>query len=479
MSVFTQILDPYFNWLEELFGKLANEARKHNVDPGEIAKDYLSIPKRKDSFYSNGMDYVCDQIINYWSHSAPLINEALAATPGMKGRFGGDLGPQLHNQVFERTGLYFDTLIVPDPLLRVASMPSDAFKTKDYLLIKYGITQLLLKNVYFADVFPPIAVLVPEPELLAKTDHFSKLSDQAMIDTVVLVNDMFGREFDSFNETKDFFASLKTPTSAIRELKKPEKFFWDEDIELKASLQLDALTEGTYRDFDLKELPTSAQGASFLLFTLHSRMMQINDLWHKCNLQGAHPIVSAPVSYHWLTYKLNEGQKLFAQHLELDQSLNLRLTNALLSQQLDWLGNLTLEQLIELRKKGYLRELRAVVSAGLDSLSRANLDNIDLITNQVDLNLSTELQKHQNELQDLQKSMKFDLAVSVPSLLLSITAAIQPSIAPLAPDWALALGGVVGATSLKSIVSSTIKYLQEHRRLGRTPAGILWKAKKK
>ena len=51
---------------------------------------------------------------------------------------------------------------MPDPLLRVVTLLDGVVKTKEYYLIKYGISHVLTKDFYLTDVDPPIAVLAAD-----------------------------------------------------------------------------------------------------------------------------------------------------------------------------------------------------------------------------------------------------------------------------------------------------------------------------
>ena len=47
---FITLLKPYFDWLTDNFGNLANQVKKNNIDSGTIARDYLSDDSRRQRF---------------------------------------------------------------------------------------------------------------------------------------------------------------------------------------------------------------------------------------------------------------------------------------------------------------------------------------------------------------------------------------------------------------------------------------------
>ena len=86
-------------------------------------------------------------------------------------------------------------------------------------------------------------------------------------------------------------------------------------------------------------------------------------------------------------------------------------------------------------------------------------------------------QRHQEQLQVLNQTLLRELALSVPTLLLSIAGAMQPLLGSMLPSWLPVAATVGGAVSLKDVISSTASHISERRRLGKNPIGILWHAR--
>lgn len=471
---FKRIFSPYFDWLTEFFGHLAHEASKHNVSAGDIARDFLNNTSRRQRFHDHSMPTICATIDKFWSENSKIVNSELNKLTGFRARFGGDIGPQTEAAIFAKIGLYFDTIIVPDPLLRVATLPGDVIRTKDYYLLKYGITQVLTKDYYLADIDPAIAVLVADQELVKPEKDFSELEDMAKIDCVALVNALYMTNFDGFDEVEEFFSQFQNGEEAAREIQKPEIFLLDEDVPLNSIKQYEASLERTRIDLNFQNYPVKIDSAQFLLLKLKGRMMQINDIYRRSLVNNAHLLIGAPVSFHWLAWKVRSDQKMLSNQLEIESTLELELTNSLLSQNLEWLSNVPASALIELRKKGQLSELRELINKETSRYKNASLTDIAEITKQIDYNLSTALKNHQEEKMKLDKTFRSELAISGTTFLLSVASAIVPSILATVPLW---LSGIVGTTSLKSVIQKTAEYLRERKKLSQTPMGILWQAR--
>jgi hypothetical protein len=153
------------------------------------------------------------------------------------------------------------------------------------------------------------------------------------------------------------------------------------------------------------------------------------------------------------------------------------LTNALLSRNLDWLSNIPLKSLIEMRRKGYLSELRSLISQETNRFTTSRLDNLEKVINQVDYNISTALEKHHDQINKLDSEFRSEMSILGSTFLISIMGIIQPFLMPLSNQWVSTLSSVIGTTSLASIVPATIKYIKGKKTLGKTPIGILWETK--
>jgi hypothetical protein len=206
-------------------------------------------------------------------------------------------------------------------------------------------------------------------------------------------------------------------------------------------------------------------------------MIQANDTLNAAHRIGGHPLIQAPVSFHWLNQKIKINQRLVGESLNSNVSLELVKTNALLSKKLEWLGNVPLPSLIELRKKGRLAELRKLIGQDFDALSNIQLADVERVASEIDYTLSTALERHHEKVAELNRDFRTELTSSVPTLLISIAAILQPAFAVMLPAWIATVGGIVGATKVKDVVTATSKYLKERKALRNTPVGILWQAK--
>ncbi len=88
---FTDILRPYFDFLSKDFEHLANEAVRNDVNPDDIARDFLRDEGRRARFNQYMMPEIESKILGCWVQNNNVILSELAKLPGLKARFGGDL----------------------------------------------------------------------------------------------------------------------------------------------------------------------------------------------------------------------------------------------------------------------------------------------------------------------------------------------------------------------------------------------------
>jgi hypothetical protein len=302
-------LQIYFDILEHFFGHLAREAITNNVSGGAIARDYLGAPMRQDSFRSM-MPEIIDAINSFWRHNDATILKSVSSLPGTKARMGGDIGPQYLEHVFEKVGIYFDTVIVPDPMLRIIRMSPEFETNRDYYLVKYAINQIAMKQAYVADIDPPIAHLVADRELIPEQPDFSMLQELAAFDATIVINKIFGSSFQTYSEATDFFNKFSDVKNAISNAKFPELLYWDEDYPWTPDAQADALLDFSKMGADYKVTSDMFPGPKLLPFRIYSRMMQANDVLFRSREQCAHPLIVPEVSFHWLKTKLDLSREI-------------------------------------------------------------------------------------------------------------------------------------------------------------------------
>jgi hypothetical protein len=467
-------LQIYFKILDKYFGYIAKEAILNKVSGGTIARDFLGMPLRRDHFRSL-MQEVIAVINSFWEDYDAIILKSAMSLPGTKARMGGDIGPQYQEHLLERVGVYFETVIVPDPMLRIIRMSPEFEQNRDYYLIKYAINQIAMKQAYLADIEPPIIHLVADRELIPNQPDFTRLGKMAEIDATIVINKIFGSSFQTFHDATEYFTMFTDVKDAVRNAKYPELLYWDEDYprtpEAQAEALLDPSKMGIGHYAGLEMFPK----AKILPYRIFSRMMQANDVLFRSREQGAHPLITPEVSFHWLETKLDSSREILESNLEIGQT-DLRQTNALLGDNLYWLSATSIEDLIKIRSAGYLSDTRELINQCFTNLNYMEVNNIVKLSSEIDYNLNECFRKHKIEIKSTKSNFKADVAVTISGVLATAVVALKPSFLSFIPDWILP---VVGAATLNEMVKTAVLHIRTLKQLNNSPVGILWKIKKK
>lgn len=134
-----------------------------------------------------------------------------------------------------------------------------------------------------------------------------------------------------------------------------------------------------------------------VLFSASGRMRQATDLLRRSSWLGGTPLIEAPTSWRYFTWKLGYE----AQRDPGNPSLDLHMTQALQSaarNDMTWLGKVPLDALIEMRKQNVLPELRTMLSKGVQELTELRPDNFYRTGDQVVKNIQDAFEEHRKNL---------------------------------------------------------------------------------
>ena len=325
-------------------------------------------------------------------------------------------------------------------------------------------------------ILPSLFLLVRNISIKA-SNHYKELANLSKFDATQIGSRLFGKDFDSFEDVVEFGAQFETDEEIVSEIADESVFLHDFNVGRSISEQLAELDKDSrmnWHEHDLQRM--GLIGPQRILRTIQTRMMQVNEVLLHATEISAHPVIQAPVTFHWLESKLRTNAEIMSKVLEVDIFSQLPLTNGLLTERLQWLANVPVTDLVTLRKQGFLSELREIISTSVGDLSNARLDDFDRIGSTVDVNLNTALNRHQEFLREIHNETLDGLLISVPALLASVVGTILPLFGIITP-WTLIAAGAIGTASLKDLIPSLTKLKRERENAERTPVGILWSAR--
>jgi hypothetical protein len=184
----------YFSILDQFFGAAFAEMQKHRVTPPMIASDLVSRPKVVEAFADESKEFF-DGIREFWDAYAPSVEAHLQDMSALKSVFAGDIFPASDKNLATSVGLYIDTLVLPDPMLRLADLAYVANpKRLLFYAAKHALNALKYKTLALAAVDPPIVVIAPEPSLTQDSYRtvLRMAGEKDLLDHTAI---LFGRNF--------------------------------------------------------------------------------------------------------------------------------------------------------------------------------------------------------------------------------------------------------------------------------------------
>jgi hypothetical protein len=156
----------YFDILDEFFGKPFSDMKKYGMSPAQVGKQFAADPSFVRAFETDLPNFASG-VREFWDYYGPVVETHLQDLRCLKSVFGGDIFPSYRANIACSVGLYVDTLILPDPLLRLLTFAEFTEPKKSCsMVVKHALSALGYRDLALADVDPPIVVVAPDPMLL-------------------------------------------------------------------------------------------------------------------------------------------------------------------------------------------------------------------------------------------------------------------------------------------------------------------------
>ena len=398
----SEIQNTYFKFIEINFGHFYEAMVKKNLTPHDVGK---SLTQRQESIrmLTENLDEFLNDIEQYWVGYGEIAHIHIEDMRGnLKGIFGGDLFPANDENIASKCGIYTDSIILPDPFLRTkhvfANYPE---KERVYYLIKHALSILKYKDLACADVDIPIISILPDFAALQEeeAEFFSLLGKE---DSLVHAGKLFGRTFSSFEELIDFAKTLDTIERAVAEIDDESRVLFDTRWMGDVASQLNqALESEHFKPF--------INSPGILLATQSlGRMNQSNELLVKSRRLNGTPIIEAPTSWQYLVWKMEYDAERVEHQIGNKDLHIVRGLQDLSNNEMEWLGNVPSDALIDIRKHGAMEEIREMLGKGINDIVNSNPTNFHRSRDQIFDNIHTAFGQHKKNIDELRaKKWKF------------------------------------------------------------------------
>lgn len=414
-------------------------------------------------------------IFNFWEVASEIGIIHLQDGDQIKASFSGDLFPSYSQNVVSTAGLYVDTIVLPCPVLRVGRLHGTASK-KGFcrLLLKHVLTCMTYREVALEELTPPVALVLPDSRDYSQDD---KIFLQDISDPMILKHAgyLYGREFSEKEEFEDFSRSLKDINSVVKALKNPHRVIFDIEWGGNAHSQLSRIMSDSER---LTAKLFDNHAGMEVYFNCLGRIPQAMAAKENAQKLGSTPLINAETSWLYYTWLLEYNS--YDEVLENQEIKNLHMVHAMSSGMDDgfsWLGNIPVKNIIDLRRKNLLSEVRSILSSGVEEMIISSKEDYLKTTQRVVDNIDGAFIRHQRFLEKARreklKIYGLDIGPCILNGAIAITAAYTGNVALGTVSAGLGMIGFPSLKDIKSKIKESDERLSTYRN---TATGILFKS---
>lgn len=464
-----EIQEAYFNRITPMFGKVHKLMLEHDQHPQSVSWALSRDNEHVEANYPQIEPFV-SELAEFWEVMSEPVRFHLQDIEALKGVFGGDLFPSYERNIASSSGLYLDTIVLTDPFMNTRDLFSKWSKDEAVrMFLKHGLQLMNYRSLILAETELPIVVVLPF-ESATDADYRESLLTAAGSKALSHANRLFGQSFTDLEELYGFLENMHDPSAVVEQLQDPSRLLFDTEWTGDPEAQIKkAISE-------YSELSGSHAGG-VIFNQCMGRMSQATDVTWKSISLGGVPLIDAPTSWQYYNWSLEyDARRANESQVPLHMSRGMQ---RLADTDVQWLGAIPPESLIEIRKEGALEEIREMLSLGIEEMIALNPDNFFRTADKIYDNLESAFEEHQKKIDDLRaKKWRFaghDIGTWFVAGTVEVAAAIFG-----APAWGLAsaaISQVSDAPKLKDLPGKAKKLKREGEELSKSAAGLLFKHK--
>lgn len=475
-----EIQRQYFELIEHFFGFLYKDMLKYKVDPRTFANNFIDNEGNIQKALKMAPQFLA--VLNqFWKDLGEAAFYHIEDQQKLKASFGGELFPDSSRNIASTTGLYLDTIILPDPFLRTEGLlkmnPSMEFV---FHMIRHALTLLSYKDLALANLSVPIIAILPDRNVVEK-DYYDYLDYEVQKNCIMHASIITDKSFNTIDEVAELFSSLKTVEEVEKLIKNPQRLLfdteWKEPIGVQISKYLDNDSIRGIRE------QTNFSVGSVVFSSIWQRMMQASDIQRRSHDIRGIPLIQAPTSWEYYNWKISYDSQIYGRDEEIAADLHItRAMQNLPEEDFAWLGNIPTNTLIKMRQDGAIDEFRSIIGSGINEI--INLDKNDFLQTgeKVIDNLSNAFRDHQLKLMQIESKILKLYGLDLSSCLLLGGISIAASFLPngTAIGASLTVGGMMFGPKTKNIleiIKEWKKTSTEKKKLSSNAVGILFKHK--
>ena len=481
VSSLSEIQNMYFEFVERNFADLNKIMLETGLPPGDLSRDLIRDPEIIKEATRNLQEFL--PVVNeFWEKMGEIAHVHVEDMYGnIKGVYGGDFFPAHNQNIASKCGMYTDTIVLSDPFLRSRHV-FEQYSEEDgaYYLIKHGLSVLQYKQLACADVKTPILVILPDRAALEEEEKefYGRLGQD---DALIHCEKLFGRKFESVGELLEFARSLDTVEKALAEIKDESRVLFETDWGESASAQLrEAMRHPDYRYYR----PHGSKSPGFMLAMQSIARMSIsNEILVKSRKLNGTPIMDVPTSWRYLVWKMEYDAVRAERETGACDLHIVRGLQELAGNEMEWLGNIPIDALIEIRRQGAMEEIREILRKGVNDLVNSNPGNFHHSRDRVFDNINQAFAEHREKIKNLRRKKwkfagKYIGSFLVKGPLEIAAAATGTPLWGLTTIAAIAADELLDMPKLRDIPQSIRDLAAETDKIHKSPVGMLFSVSK-
>lgn len=286
----------YFTYIERNFGELYATMKKRGADPSQVGDAMASNPEAVEGF-NKGMPEFLELIDDLWKKTWDGVYYHVQDLKGLKAVFGGETFPSPRKNIVSCSGVYADTIVLPDPFLRTRHFGQEGDPTAVRWFVRSALSLLHYRDAALADIEQPLVLIAPDATYLDEGEQEMLLHSSEM-STLKHLRAMFDVPFGSLEEAEMFLRPLERPEDVTGKLTDKSRLLFHEGDNDPLEQQI--------ADYMKNYFNLYAEGGAGLavLASAAGRMRQAGDLLRRSALLEGTPLIDAPTSWRYFTWKL-------------------------------------------------------------------------------------------------------------------------------------------------------------------------------
>lgn len=361
--------------------------------------------------------------------------------------------------------LYADTILIPDPVLPWFEVERTQEAFGQIRMIESAWYLLRLKPLVDAGLGVPPIIVFPSWEKVMEADD---VETQRGIENDFLA--FFSYYLDStFEDISELARFARNSPQKVLLAAERHRLFVPQGGEIgmsvSAAIQHERKEVARWRSVEFQRHHARYSDAQIVCSSIMERLVPLYHLSENATSLRGSPMLSLDVRWHFANLR-SRVRNTAAVDGGLTDTKTLALLQVLENGPTRWLGNVGIDDLVELRRAGANAEFRSRMARVSDRLGSTDVSDLGRVAGEIEREFRGIVDEHDAEARKIRDRYSARNASFLSGAVFSAAASLTPWLPTVAP-------AVAGAGALAALVSSGTAQLGESRQLRRTLLGVL------